>query len=101
MAVVLMFQGTLGNVEPSAFVVTSDALERRFNQVEKSDLGLDLKKAGEVKRSKKVPYLNWDGGGVTCLQVLGKTELITKILCLNLCFISCLSLFFLLRFDNL
>lgn len=81
MAVVLMFQGTLGNVEPSAFVVTSDALERRFNQVEKSDLGLDLKKAGEVKRSKKVPYLNWDGEGVTCLQVLGKTELITKIFC--------------------
>lgn len=45
-----MFQGTSDNVEPSAFIVTSDALERRFNQVEKSDLGLDWEKADEVKR---------------------------------------------------
>lgn len=46
----MVFQGTSDSVEPSAFIATLDALERRFNQVEKGELGLDLKKASEVKR---------------------------------------------------
>lgn len=78
-----MFQGTSYSVEPSAFIVTLDALQRRFNQVEKGELGLALRKASEVKRRgvRRLPYLSWDGEGATCLQVLGKTELISKFFC--------------------
>lgn len=91
-----MFQGISDNVEPSALIHTSDTLQKRFNEAEKTQTitvtlgGISkgqVRRGGEERR-KQLPHLKGDGVGVTCIKGLGKLGLIMDF------FFLCITTFF-------
>lgn len=97
-----MFQGISDNVEPSALIRTSDTLQKRFNEAEKTQtttatLGGISKgqvRWGEEERRNQLPHLKGDGVGVTYIKDLGKLGLIMDFFFFSLYYNSFFNLVF-------